>query len=82
MREKRGVKTAPEECLLYGTSHAAALVGCDPGTLRAYARTGLIRPLKSSTGRHMWHASDLRKVLEHRAGKRNCPAPIRGDELK
>lgn len=81
MPERNGARKQPPEETLYGTSHAAALVGCDPSTLRHYAKIGVISPIVSSTGRHVWRASDLRTLLAHRAGKPGCPAPVRGDEL-
>lgn len=82
MADPRAARKPAIDEPLYGTTHAAALTGCDPHTLRNYARQGIVHPIISSTGRHTWRASDLRAVLAYRAGKPGCPAPVRGDELE
>ena len=42
------MKAKADEQLLYGTSHAAGLTGCDPSTLRDYANRGIVSPMRAS----------------------------------
>lgn len=53
--------------ILFGPTHAAAQVGCDPSTLREYARRGIVNPIVSSTGRRMFTSDDIRAAIEYRA---------------
>jgi hypothetical protein len=62
----RKVPTVDDD-VLYGTSHAAAMLGCDSTTLRDYAKRGIAKPLRTSTGRHLWRLADLRAVQDWRA---------------
>jgi hypothetical protein len=82
MAQSTKAAKASDEEILYGTSHACALIGCDPSTLRHYANTGIIpSPLKSTTGRHMWRLADLRAAMDYRAGRARPALPERPKAL-
>lgn len=56
--------------VLYGTNQAAKLAGCDPSTLRDYARAGVLQPCRTAGGRYLFTAADIRAAARHRARRK------------
>ena len=51
----------------FPTSKAAALADVAPDTLRRYADTGIVSPIRDATGRRLFSAADIAQAKQHRA---------------
>lgn len=51
---------------IFLTSKAAALADVSPDTLRRYADTGIVTPIRDATGRRLFSDADIEKARQYR----------------
>lgn len=56
--------------VLRGSSDAARLAEVAEGTLRDYAKRGIVDPIVDSQGRRLYSVSDIEKAKAHRAKRK------------
>lgn len=56
----------------FPTSKAAALADVSPDTLRRYADTGIVTPVRDAIGRRLFSESDITRAREHRHQTKNA----------
>lgn len=52
---------------LYGMSAAARAVGVSEETMRKYSDSGIVQPMRDSSGRRIFTDADIERAKEYRA---------------
>ena len=67
MPEQVAEKSEP---VYFGTLHASQQIGCDPSTLKAYEKRGIVRPARTTSGRRLFTSEDIAAAIRYRRGRR------------